>query len=230
MQREQGPDLLQQRLLRLARVRFIAWNMRSEQGLQTRYTNYPVVDMSKASISNPKEMMQKALPSSENMLQQIKLSAMFAPYDGLLSSSDLIDLTSLPAYSVDQAVASMEAIVQEADKIKKEQREQMILDFVTGALMIIPFVGEEAAAQMTLRTISDLGDVTMAVYSVVQNPKGAFMDIFSALGGVGLGRDEIKAAAASRRAFSSDDLGKLGSMKKNLDKVQDCKTGLCKTS
>ncbi len=200
------------------------------------YYNYPVLDVSKASIFNPKDMVQQALPNSNTMLQQIKLMKMFAPYNGLLLSSDMVDSTSLPAYAVDQAVASMQAIVKEADKIKKEEREQMILEFITGALMMIPFVGEEAgaagltAAQVALRAISDLGDVAMAVYGIVKDPKDAFMDIFGVLGVAGVGRDGFKAAAASRRALSSDDLGKLGSIKTNQDKVQDCKTGLCKTS
>jgi hypothetical protein len=48
--------------------------------------------------------------------------------------SDLVDATSLPAFSAEEAIASMKKIVDTADDIIKAEREEFILGFLAGFL------------------------------------------------------------------------------------------------
>ena len=127
----------------------------------------------------------------------------------------------------------MQSIVDQANKIKKKEREEIILEVLSGVLMLIPFGGEEAGAaglaatQMALRLISDIGDIAMSLYGVVSDPKNVFNDIFGVLGVAGAGRDVFKAAAVSRRAMKSEDLAKLGPIKVKLDKADDVSKCVC---
>lgn len=132
------------------------------------------------------------------------------------------------------AVDSMQAVVKEADEIKKAEREEMMLNFITGVLFFIPFLGDAAgAAGMTavrsaLELLDAAGNAGLLAYSVVEDPKNAFMTIFSTLAGAGVERAGWRDAAKARRDMSADDIKKLGSVKTKLDLIQDVRVRSCK--
>lgn len=127
----------------------------------------------------------------------------------------------------------MEKIVEKADDIKKQEREEFILNFITGLLFFIPIAGEAAgaaglvAARSLLRLIGAAGDAGMMIHDVIENPENAFMTVFSYLAGAGVGRGGFKNAANSRRGISSKDYDSLGNVKTNMDKGQSIRGLVC---
>ena len=65
------------------------------------YWNYPGVDVNKANIFNPKDVVQKALPNADTMCRQFEIMAMFGQYDFQINAAEIVDATALPAFSVD---------------------------------------------------------------------------------------------------------------------------------
>ncbi|KAL2140528.1 hypothetical protein VTI28DRAFT_3732 [Corynascus sepedonium] len=113
-----------------------------------------------------------------------------------------------------------------SNEIEKREREEFILDFITGLLFFIPMVGEAVGTSLTtaralLRLIGTAGEAGLAVYTVVQNPENAFMAVFSALAGAGVGRAGFKKGASSRRAMTVKEYNSLGNVKTRLDKVDE---------
>lgn len=107
------------------------------------FFNYPLAnDMVK--VYNPKTIIGDSYPKAEEMLDRFRIMQFAAIWDEQMVASDMVDASSLPSYSTEEAVASMKKIIEKADEIKKAEREAFILNFITGLLFFIPFVGEEA--------------------------------------------------------------------------------------
>jgi hypothetical protein len=195
------------------------------------FKNYPLMDGDKVKIYNPKDIIGDSLPKAQDMLYRFQDMSLAGIWDDQIAESDMVDSTSLPAYSTEEAVAAMEKIVKKADEIKKAEREEFILNFIMGLLFFIPFVGEAAAGLTAIRSIARLigtvGDAALTVYGVVQDPENAFMTVFSALAGAGVGRGGFKKAASSRRHMKKEDYDSLGPVKSKLDTVEDLRGGMC---
>ena len=148
--------------------------------------------------------------------------------------SDLVDAASIPSYSAVEAVEAMEKIAEKADDIKKQEREEMILNFIMGILFFIPAAGSAAGAagltavRSMLRLIGTIGEAGMLVYDVVENPDNAFITVFSYLAGAGVGRSGFKNAANARRGMSSKEYESLGNVKVRLDKLTSIRGSSCK--
>jgi hypothetical protein len=155
-------------------------------------------------------------------------------YLELIQISDLVDATSLPAFSAVEAVESMGKIVSQANDIKKKEREEFILNFIMGLLFLIPVAGEAAGAtgliavRSLLRLIGSVGDVGMLVYDLVKNPENALMTVFSYLAFAGVGRGGFRNAANARRGMSSKEYNSLGNVRLRLDKVTSIRSNTCK--
>lgn len=194
--------------------------------------NYPVVsdDMK---VYNPKDIVGSSYSNATDIRNSIEIMAQAGNYDEQMDMRDLVDASSLPPFSLQEAVESMEKIVEQAKEIEQKEREEMILDFITGLLFWIPFVGEGVgAAGMTatrsmLRLIGGVGDAAMTIYDIVQSPENAFMAVFSSLAGAGVGRAGFKSAAKSRRSISKKDYDSLGTVKVKLDKIESLRAKSC---
>ncbi|KAL6798477.1 hypothetical protein J3E68DRAFT_449387 [Trichoderma sp. SZMC 28012] len=126
---------------------------------------------------------------------------------------------------VDMVVESMQAVVKEADEIKKAESEEMILKFITRVLFLKPFVGDAtgAAGMTAVRSAFELLDATsdasLLAYSVIKQAKNAFLTVFSILASAGVERVGWRDAAHARQDMSTYDIKKLGSVKTNLDLI-----------
>lgn len=180
-------------------------------------------------------MIGESYDKSKDLLRRLKVMRSVGNHDDYTQWSDLVDAAALPSLSMQMAVDSMQTVVKEADEIKKAEREEMILNFITGVPFFIPFVGDAAgAAGMTavrsaLELLDAAGNAGLLAYSVVEDPKNAFMTIFSTLAGAGVERAGWRDAAKARRDMSADDIKKLGSVKTKLDLIQDVRVRSCKT-
>lgn len=141
---------------------------------------------------------------------------------------------SLQSFSAVEAVESMEKIVAQADDIKKQDREEMILKFIMGLHFFIPVAGEAAgaaglvAARSLLRLMGAAEDAGMLVHDLVKNPENAFMTIFSYLAGAGVGRGGFRSAANARRGMSSKEFDSLGNVKTRLTTITRIRGNTCK--
>jgi hypothetical protein len=145
----------------------------------------------------------------------------------------LVDATSVPTFTLQQAVESMQNITKKADDIKKEENEQFILNFFSSVLFIIPIAGEAASAA-DLIAVSNLlcligvtGEAGMLLHDVIADPQNCYISIFAYLAGSGVGGREFSLAAASRRSIRAADMERLGSVKHKLDKIESLRARTC---
>ncbi|KAI1770463.1 putative glycosyl hydrolase, family 18 [Hypoxylon cercidicola] len=195
------------------------------------FYNYPLVDH--VEVYNPKDIIGDSFPQATDMLNRFKIVRVYGGWDDQTLLSDLVDATSLPGYSTEEAIASMENIVETAGEILEEERKQFILNFITGLLFWIPVVGEAVGAvgltslRSLLRVIGSVGEAGEALYDVVNDPDNAFMTVFSYLLGAGLGRAGFRNAANSRRDLTEAQYNSLGNVKTKLDTVQNIRGAIC---
>lgn len=131
----------------------------------------------------------------------------------------------LPAFSKEGAINSKDKVIENTDEMKKQEREEFILNFISGRLFFVSVVGEAAAASLTgarslIRFIGAAGEVSLLVYHVTKDFDDAFMTMFSYLASASVGRGGSRNAADPRRGMTSKDNNSLGSFKTNLDRVE----------
>jgi hypothetical protein len=191
-----------------------------------RFRNFPVTNNDKIQIYNPKKLIGDSYDKAAAMLARFRTVQRFGLYDELTLPSDLVDATSLPAFTAEEAIASIQKVVERADEIIKRELEDFTVSFITGLLFFIPIVGEAAGAALTsartlLRLVGAAGDVALSVYAVVENPENASMEVFMALAGAGVGRAGFQKAASARRSLTAKEYKSLGEVKTKLDKVTE---------
>lgn len=193
---------------------------------------YPAANYDKVEVINPKDLIGDSYKESKDLLHRIWAVEQNVNY-GLDEWYDVVDSASLPALTMQSAVDSMDDVVELAGKIESEARQEMIANFLSAFLFFIPIVGSLAAAgSAALRTMFTLAgaaaETGLLVYDIVQDPENAFMAVFGALAGGGVSRGAFKKAANYRRSMSSGDVNKLGTVKKDLDRIDDLRFGSCK--
>jgi hypothetical protein len=190
-----------------------------------RFYNFPVMD--KVDVFNPKDIIGKGYPQAQDLLRRLKIKLANIEYDFGLSALDLADSTSLPAFAMEEAVKNMDKIVDQAEKIIEAERKAMILNFVSGLLFWIPFVGGAiggagmGALRGVLSLIGSAGEAGLLVYGIVEDPDSALMAVFGYLAGAGVGRGGFRNAAEARRGMSSKEMDSLGPIKDMLNMVND---------
>ncbi|OBT63787.1 hypothetical protein VE03_06980 [Pseudogymnoascus sp. 23342-1-I1] len=195
------------------------------------FYNYPIA--TNVSIYNPKKIIGDSFANVAELLNRFKMMKKLGDWDPLRRLSDLVDATSLPAYSTQQAITSMNEVIDIAGEIEKAQREEFILSFISGLLFFIPFVGEAAglagiaAARTVLRLIGVAGEAGLTIFDAVSHPENAFMSVFTFLAGAGVRRSGFRNAANSRRGITPDVYNTLGGVKTSLDKVHSLRHKIC---
>ncbi|KAF3054755.1 hypothetical protein CFAM422_013264 [Trichoderma lentiforme] len=196
------------------------------------FWNYPQA-ASDIKVFNPKDVIGQSFDKSQDLLANLRILRAIGSLDSQLDMADVADAASLPALTMALAVASMEKVVKEANDIKKQEREEMIANFIGAVLFFIPFVGEAVDSSMVairsaLEMAEAAGEAGLLAYSIVQDPSNAFMAVFSTLAGAGMSRSAWSKAANERRGMKEDDIGKLGSIKDDLAKIDNVRGGMCR--
>ncbi|KAF3484076.1 glycosyl hydrolase, family 18 [Arthroderma uncinatum] len=193
---------------------------------------YPV--RGNVKVFNPKDVIGDSYPKTEELLDRIKIVRHNTEHSDLVQLSDVLDAASLPALTLETAVASMEKISETAKDIEKKEREEMIISFITGFLFFVPIAGQAAGAagltavRSILRLLGTAGDAGLLLHDIITHPESAFLSVFGALAGAGVGRGGFKKAANSRRSLKSSELDALGPVKKNLDMIENLRGAICK--
>lgn len=182
-------------------------------------------------VANPKDVVQKALNSANNIQQQLNDILVNLKLDAYYGdASELVDAISIPVLMIADAVDSMGQVETVADKITEEKKKALILAFISAILFFIPiageFLGPELAGLATiLAVVSAAGDTALGVYSIVEDPKNPLLGIISIiLSPLALTNlSKISQAAGLRRGMSDADIvrlgGKIGSRMQTIRKV-----------
>ncbi|KAI1368185.1 hypothetical protein F5Y08DRAFT_347581 [Xylaria arbuscula] len=184
--------------------------------------NFPkrIDDKSKIDVDNPKELVDMAIPSTEDLI-----AVMVGTYATMRTDveeadeDDIVTSFSLPIFMLQDASESIKMI----KKIGEEQKEAHTRDLVLGILSIvfaiIPFVGEAAVALGGAAKIASValiigegGNAALSIVDIVNNPESAPFAILGLLvGAAGLRagkppKEVFKNAADARRALSGSAL------------------------
>lgn len=197
----------------------------------TYFYDYPLA--TNIQIYNPKKVVQDAIPTASDLLDRVKLITSLSAWDETAQVSNLVDATSVPAFTLQQSVDGMQNITEKADDIKKQEREQFILNFLSSVLFIIPIAGEAAgsagltAVANLLRLIGVTGETGMLLHDVIADPASSYISILAFLAGAGAGGRGFSLAAASRRSMKAADFERLGTVKRNLDDIEAMRARTC---
>jgi chitinase len=189
-------------------------------------------------VTNPKDVVQKALSNSNNLQGQLKDALTQLQNDCYQGDPmELVDSISMPVLMIAEAVDSMEQVESIADKIDEEKRKALILAFIGAILFFVPIAGEVLGSVAELADIASIisilgvaGNTALDVYTIVDDPQNAPLAIFSlileplALADLA----KISKAANIRRGMSDDDIAKLGTkVSERMGTIKKI-TGTCK--
>jgi hypothetical protein len=200
--------------------------------------NIPVIDGYSASdVSNPKEIVTKALEKTQTLGTQISDVLFTLQMSGWAGDvTTLIDSISLPVLMIASATESMEQVAEVADEIEEAKRKAIIFAFLFAILIFIPVVGEIAGTAgladlaLALRLAETVGNAGMDIYSIVEDPKNAPLAIFGlVLAPLALADAAVLAKAANaRRAMREEDIVRLGGKISTRMKIIEKIKGKCK--
>lgn len=190
------------------------------------WNDFPVKAADSAiKVDNPQDIWTGASDNLNSLSSQIDatfLDLLFGNWNG--STLDTVQVYGLAVSMASQAVLAMNQVKAIGQTQKNEDKQKMIGWIVSAVLMIVPFIGEEAAAAAGLssaaRAIALAGaaaNVGYDVDAIVGDPNSAPFLILGWLTGAGgvakLGRDPdgFEQMAAKRRGMT-DQIAKLGSV------------------
>jgi hypothetical protein len=162
-----------------------------------------------------------------NLQSRIESESNNAGFSTILRG-DIVDSGSLPTLMMQLAIASMYKVVKAANKIAEQERQSTIANFIMAFMMFIPMAGATAhlLGSTVLLTIlndaSELANISLAIYKVVENPDNALLNVFGLLlRGVSL--KPFKDVAQARQSMKSRDCDKLVPSKKDLGRIDTLK-------
>lgn len=194
--------------------------------LYDSWNNFPVqADDADIKIDNPQDVWTGASTNLNALPSQIDatfLDLLFDNWNG--SNLDTVQVYALAVSMASQAIQAMNEVKAIGKTQKEEDKNRLIGWIVTAVLVIVPFVGEEAAAAAGLtlvaRAIALAGGAANLGYdidTIVGDPRSAPFLIFGWLLGAGgvakLDRnsDSFAKMAAARKGMT-DEIAKLGSI------------------
>jgi hypothetical protein len=127
---------------------------------------------------------------------------------------DLVQSLSMAVFILNQAVASMQTVVEVADSYEAAKKKEIIGEILMGVLLVVPFLGElDAISDVFVglsRVISLIGDAGLGastLYAVVEDPKMAPLTILETLLFAGMSSpDKFSSMGKARRGTSRDDI------------------------
>ncbi|RGP63235.1 killer toxin alpha beta [Fusarium longipes] len=176
-------------------------------------------DKSKIDVVNPKELIDKAIPSTDDLVSlaittfvEMRLGQSDA------NSSDIVTSFSMPIFMLEDASDNIREIKKIGEKEKKTKTRELVLNILSIVFAVIPFVGEAAVAlggvariASVALIIGEAGNAALSIVDIVANPQSAPFAILGMLvGAAGLkggkvsSREAFKTAAGARNALDDN--------------------------
>ncbi|EFQ99545.1 killer toxin alpha/beta [Nannizzia gypsea CBS 118893] len=192
------------------------------------YYDFPrrIDDKSKIKIANPKELVDKAVPSTEdlaNLMMETYMQMRFNILDA--EEADVVSAFSMPVFMLENAVEYIKKIKEIGKKAEEKaaaKKRELILGILSIVFAVIPFVGEAAAALGGAATIAraafiigEAGNAALSIVDIVDSPESAPFAVLGFLvGAAGVRakgpRKAFGDAAAVRKGLNGGDLKKFG--------------------
>ncbi|KAM5353884.1 hypothetical protein ACJ41O_000534 [Fusarium nematophilum] len=191
-------------------------------------------DKSKIEVSNPKEVLDEAIPSTVELITvAISTFAEMRLGQSDADPADIVTSFSMPIFMMQDASESIKEIKKIGEDMKKTHTRNLVLNILTVVFAVIPFAGLAAqaiggAARIATAAliIGEAGNAALSIVEIVENPESAPFAILGLLiGGAGLrggklgARSAFKQAADARRALSADAMKAFSQEFRDKDKL-----------
>ena len=195
--------------------------------------------LNKIPIPDPADNIKDALAAYTDLAEWLDDSAILAQLDMFpVIEGDAIDGSATAVFSAQAAVAAMQNVIDIGEKAEEEQQKQLMMSFIGSFLLLIPALGEAAGSILRVALVARLGAIAgeagntaLGIYSIVEDPATAPMQIMNILlGGLGLRDNGAWAVAARvRRDMRADTVKALGTdVSNSMDKLAKVRPGACK--
>lgn len=185
-------------------------------------------------VQDPKDLIAPMYDNSVALASLLRSTRDFAAVTAVegATTGDLVDAASITALMTDAAVYNMGQVVETTDEISADERQNIIFNFIMGALMLIPAAGVVLDAALLalmatiIRSLGILADVALSMYDVIQSPESGIWILFDllTLAAGSKSPKDLGAAGAQKRGLSNDDLNGLKPHRGGLDKIEACRT------
>ncbi|CAG1998794.1 unnamed protein product [Fusarium graminearum] len=184
--------------------------------------NWPkrIRDKSKIKIDNPKEILDEAMPSTDDLIDLAMESYMDMQLG--ISDADPADVVtsfSMPIFMMQDASKSISEIKKIGIEMKKTHTRELVLNILSIVFAVIPFAGLATSAlgvASRLATVAlivgEAGNAAISIVEIVDNPASAPFAILGMLIGAsgirgGMApRSAFRKAADARRALTSNEM------------------------
>jgi len=137
-------------------------------------------------VPNPKDVFLAALPNAKGLQTAIS-AAQLEMKSGIYWKGDpakAVQVYSVPAFLMTQAVDKMEEVRKIGHDTQKEEQKQLILTVLSAVFAVVPFVGEIGAMAAGLGTLARMmsimgfvGNTALSITDAVEHPDMAFLAI-----------------------------------------------------
>ncbi|KAJ4250226.1 hypothetical protein NW762_012041 [Fusarium torreyae] len=179
-----------------------------------------IKDKSKIEIDNPKEVLDEAIPSTDDLID-IALSTYIEMRLGAseADSADIVTAFSMPIFMLQDASKSIAEIKEIGEEMKETHTRDLVLNILSIIFAVIPFAGLAASAiggaariASVALIVGEAGNAAISIVEIVDNPESAPFAILGMLiGAAGIRggmspRSAFKEAANARRALTSNEM------------------------
>ncbi|OBS25972.1 hypothetical protein FPOA_06504 [Fusarium poae] len=190
-------------------------------------------DKSKIKVSNPKEVIDEAIPSTDELIAvAITTFTSMRLGNSDADPADIVTSFSMPIFMMQDASKSIKEMKEIGEDMKETHTRNLIINILTIVFAVIPFAGWAATAlggaariATAALIVGEAGNLAISIVEVVDNPSSAPFAILGMLiGAAGLrgGMAPAKAfknAADARRALSANDMMAFSQQFRDKDKL-----------
>lgn len=208
-------------------------NVNPKDGYKCSWWQGFPVPAQEINVADPRNIMKQALPNIPNLQLSIILTQLdiaSGAFEGVID--DVVQTISTAVFMLSELVDRIYNVIDIGEKVAAEEKKEKILQIIGGVFIALPFLGplsglgdiiEGLDAVLALTGI--IANDALAVYSIVQDPASAPVEILNILlgfeaggGAVGqiseesLGALKYSYLAAMRRNMKSDAVKGLGNL------------------
>ncbi|KAF5528333.1 Mutanase [Colletotrichum aenigma] len=182
------------------------------------------VSSNKVKVSNPKDVIEAALPSISDLSMRVLNMYVMAGLGYADDTGDMVTAVAMPVLMLEGVIENMKEIKRIGAAQRDLLKKRLVLEILSIVLFVLPFAGEVVGAAfggaaMVARiaaVIGEFGNTALTIESIVSDPVSAPFAVLSLLIGPYGGASErtssqaIAEAAAARRALSADKIKLFG--------------------